>query len=60
MLGNKPHECLVDGWESILDYGIVEEYVTAFDTWGTSEKGEILKQIYDLRSKSDEDGLLDA
>ena len=60
LLGNKPHECLVDGWESILDYGIVEEYVTAFDTWGTSEKGEILKQIYDLRSKSDEDGLLDA
>ena len=60
LLGNKPDECIVYGWVSILYYGIVEEYVTAFDTWGTSEKGEILKQIYDLRSKSDEDGLLDA
>lgn len=53
LLDNKPYECMVDGWENILDYSIVEEYVTAFDTWGTSEKGDILTRIYNLENKSD-------
>ncbi|MFA6939525.1 MAG: hypothetical protein WCQ54_00865 [Clostridiaceae bacterium] len=46
LMDNKPYESVVDGWGNLLDYGIVEEYITAFDTWGTSEKGEYLKEIY--------------
>ncbi|HEC2173372.1 TPA: hypothetical protein R1915_001471 [Staphylococcus delphini] len=42
----KPYEKLIDDWQSQLDFKIVEEYITAFDSWGTSKKANILKSIY--------------
>lgn len=38
-------------WNKILTYHPVSDYVTAFNTWGTSEKGKILERIFFSKHK---------
>ena len=45
LLGEKS-ETLVSNWRNVLDFNPVEEYVTAFNTWKTSQKTEMLENIY--------------
>lgn len=39
-------EIMAPEWEGILDYSIIEEYTTSFDTWGTNEKAKLLEDIF--------------
>lgn len=39
-------EPLNENWNHLLDFHPVEEYITAFNTWNTSEKSTILEKIY--------------
>lgn len=45
LLGEKS-EILVSNWRKVIDFNPVEEYVTAFNTWKTSQKTEMLEHIY--------------
>lgn len=45
-LNLKPYEEVVEDWEDILNYQTAEEYITAFDTWGTSQKGNYLQNKF--------------
>ena len=45
LLGKKS-ESLVSDWQKVLDYKPVTDYITAFNTWGTSKKGKIIENIY--------------
>ena len=42
----KPYEEVIEGWEYILNYQTAEEYITAYDTWGTSQKGNYLQSKF--------------
>lgn len=42
----KKYEQLDKHWQNVLDFHPVSEYITAFNTWGTSEKTKILDKIY--------------
>ncbi len=50
-LFNKKCETLVLNWRQVLDFCPVDEYVTAFNTWNTSEKSRILQNIYEVKNK---------
>lgn len=45
LIGRKS-EPLVYNWKKVLDYKPVTDYITAFNTWGTSMKGRIIENIY--------------
>ena len=45
-LNLKPYEELIEDWDDILNYQTAEEYITAFDTWGTSQKGTYLQNKF--------------
>ena len=45
-LFEKKCEILVEDWRKVLDFYPVQEYVTAFNTWNTSDKSKILQEIY--------------
>ena len=45
LLGKKS-EPLIAEWENILDFKPVTDYITAFNTWGTSKKGRIIESIF--------------
>lgn len=45
-LDDENAEPLVSNWQASLDFRPVEEYVTAYNTWGKSEKSHILEEIY--------------
>lgn len=40
----------ISGWSDTLDFPVVREYVTAFNTWGTSEKARHLESLFARRS----------
>ena len=42
----KDCEKLIPDWRQVLDFFPVGEYVTAFNTWNTSEKTKLLHEIY--------------
>lgn len=44
--GNTDCETMDSDWEDILDFEVVEEYLTAYNTWGTSQKSEIIEKNY--------------
>ena len=46
ILKRENYEEMAENWEEILDYGVVEEYITAFNTWGTNEKAKILEELF--------------
>jgi len=50
LLGKKS-EILTANWQKTLDYRPVTNYITAFNTWGTSKKGKIMENIF-LNRKS--------
>lgn len=45
-LNLKPYEEPIEDWDDILNYQTAEEYITAFDTWGTSQKGTYLQNKF--------------
>jgi hypothetical protein len=45
-LRSEPCEELASGWESSLTYMPASEYVTAFNTWGTSQKSARLEGFF--------------
>lgn len=45
ILGQKSEELLL-GWQKILDYNPVANYISAFNTWNTSEKSNILESTF--------------
>ncbi|WP_405561056.1 haloacid dehalogenase-like hydrolase [Streptomyces canus] len=45
-LRSLPGEELCEGWQEVLDYRPVTDYVTAFATWGTSAKTLELHRMY--------------
>lgn len=45
LLGKKS-EPLISNWQKMLDYKPVTDYITAFNTWGTSRKGQIIESIF--------------
>lgn len=45
-LNLEPYEEVIEDWEDILNYQPAEEYITAFDTWGTSQKGNYLQNKF--------------
>lgn len=45
----KESEILVPNWRKVLDFCPIDEYVTAFNTWNTSRKSEILQDVYYMR-----------
>ena len=47
------YEGLCDEWYEVLDCLPTSDYMKAYNTWGTSEKGEILEQIYCNRAQAD-------
>lgn len=54
LLGHHDCETPIPDWESFLAYRPIQEYVTAFNTWLTSEKTKIINGIYvNNQSKSD-------
>lgn len=50
LLGNKDAEPLNPSWRHLLKYQPVCEYVTAFNTWGTSKKSRILESLFKSES----------
>ncbi len=38
-------------WRKTLDFKPVSDYITAFNTWGTSEKGKMLESIFFIKEK---------
>ncbi len=46
VLGSNSYEKMDYNWSTILDYEIIEEYVTAFNTWNSSEKSKIIEKVY--------------
>lgn len=46
LLGMPNSECMIAGWESILSHNPVAEYVSAFNTWGTSDKSKLLHELF--------------
>ena len=49
LLGRKS-EPLTSDWENVLDYKPVSDYITAFNTWGTSRKGRIIEKAFLTRN----------
>ena len=47
---NEKSEILVSTWRNVLDINPIEEYVTAFNTWKTSEKTNMLEEIYQRKN----------
>lgn len=45
LLGNTCEE-LVPNWRDVLDFHPIGEYLTSFNTWGTSEKTKLLDKLY--------------
>lgn len=43
---DKKCEMLVSDWRRVLDFHPIEEYITAFNTWNTSNKSKILQKVY--------------
>ena len=39
-------EPLCEEWYQVLDFNPTEEYITAYNTWSTSQKGVMLENIY--------------
>lgn len=46
LLGDESAEPLILDWKNILDYTPTDQYVTAFSTWGKSEKANLLEKLY--------------
>jgi phosphoribosylanthranilate isomerase len=42
----KKVEVLCDNWFETLDFLPIKPYVTAYDTWGTSEKSKLLEKLF--------------
>ena len=44
----KKCEDLIPNWQKVLDFHVISEYITSFNTWNTSQKSKILNDIYCL------------
>lgn len=47
---DNPIEELIPNWRNVLNFNAIGEYITSFNTWNTSQKSEILNDIYYSKS----------
>ena len=48
LLEDEKAEGVVQNWRNVLDFQPIGEYITAFNTWNTSIKSQLLEEIYYL------------